>query len=261
MCCGKALAMIGLISSAKLEQDLSAAIRFQGLSERFLELFERVHVLHCGGERSISYERAQLLVSLLDLCAGCVAYPVDKPESVEAKTTMDKVYRRHGRELPTLHGVDNDRTASLERLSQLSHGSSTDRIDDEAQFLPIESLVNVLVEVVSLEDHAVTSTLPHLFGSFFPADDVQCLDSCESRERNDVLPHRRVGCGLTDPVAGHQGNVSVAQEISGNRINPYHRELQWICFVADRHDVAYWRDNLVCPGALFVSRNNQDSLT
>src|SRR6185295_5712604 len=126
---------------------------------------------------------------------------------------------------------------------------------------PVESLLNVLVEVVPLEDHAVTSPLPHLFGSFFPADDVKCLDSRKSRERNDVLPHRRVGCGLTDPVAGHQGNVSVQQEISGNRVNPYHRELQGICFVAHRHDVAHWSDNLVCPGALLVSRNNQDSLT
>jgi hypothetical protein len=41
---------------AKLEQDLSAAIRFQRLLERFLELVERVDMLHCGGERSISCE-------------------------------------------------------------------------------------------------------------------------------------------------------------------------------------------------------------
>jgi len=57
---------------AKLEQNLSAAIRFQRLLERFLELLERVHMLHCGGERSISYEVAQLLVNLLDLCAGAL---------------------------------------------------------------------------------------------------------------------------------------------------------------------------------------------
>ena len=34
--------------SLELEQDLSAAIRFQRLLERFLELVERVHMLHCG---------------------------------------------------------------------------------------------------------------------------------------------------------------------------------------------------------------------
>src|SRR5260370_17137579 len=73
--------------SLELEQDLSAAIRFQGLLERFLELVERVHMLHCGRERSISYEVSQLLVNLFDLCALRVAYPIDEPESVEAKTT------------------------------------------------------------------------------------------------------------------------------------------------------------------------------
>src|SRR5207249_11130740 len=52
----------------KFEQDLSAAIRFQRLLERFLELLERVDMLHCGGERSISHEVAQLLVNILDLC-------------------------------------------------------------------------------------------------------------------------------------------------------------------------------------------------
>jgi hypothetical protein len=55
------------------------------LLERFLELLERVHMLHGGGERSISYEAAQLLVNLLDLCARRLAYPIDEPESVEAK--------------------------------------------------------------------------------------------------------------------------------------------------------------------------------
>src|ERR1700752_4529012 len=145
MCCGKALAMIGLISSAKLEQDLSAAIRFQGLAERFLELFEREHVLHCGGERSISYEVSQLLVNLLDLCAWRVAYPIDEPESVEAKTTVDKVSGRDGRELPTLKGVDDNRSARFKRFGQLAHRSSTHRIVDEAEFLPVESLLNVLL--------------------------------------------------------------------------------------------------------------------
>jgi hypothetical protein len=40
------------------------------LLERFLELVERVDMLHCGGERSVSYKVAQLLVNLLDLCSG-----------------------------------------------------------------------------------------------------------------------------------------------------------------------------------------------
>jgi len=60
------------------------------LLERFLKLVEGVHTIHCGGERSISYEVSQLLVNLLDLCAGRVAYPVDEPESMEAKTTVDE---------------------------------------------------------------------------------------------------------------------------------------------------------------------------
>src|SRR6266446_4056973 len=74
-------------------------------------------------------------------------------------------------------------------------------------------------------------------------------------------PIARVGCGLADPVAGHQGNVSVEQEIGGSRINPDHRELQGICFVAHRHDVAHRDDGLVCPRALLVGGKNQDSLT
>src|SRR4029453_17313689 len=95
--------------STKFEQNLSAAIRFQRLLERFLELLERVDMLHCGGERSISYEVAQLLVNPLDLRTGRVAYPVDEPESVEAKTTIDEVFGRNRRELPTLHRVDDNR--------------------------------------------------------------------------------------------------------------------------------------------------------
>jgi hypothetical protein len=43
-----------------------------------------------------------------------------------------------------LHGVDDNRAASLERLGQLAHGSPTHCIEDEAQFLPVESLLNVL---------------------------------------------------------------------------------------------------------------------
>src|SRR6185295_6524361 len=103
---------------AKLEQDLSAAIRFQRLLERFLELLERVHMLHCCRERSISHEVPQLLVNLLDLCSGRVAYPIDEPESVEAKTTEDQVFGRDGRELPTLNAVDDNRAARLQRPGQ-----------------------------------------------------------------------------------------------------------------------------------------------
>src|ERR1700745_2505101 len=129
----------------KLEQNLSAAIRFQRLLERFLKLVQRVDMLHCGGERSISYEGAQLLVNLLDLCSWRVAYPIDEPESVEAETTVDQVFGRDGWELPALHGVDDNRAASLERLGQLSHGGSTHRIEDETKFLPVESLFDILV--------------------------------------------------------------------------------------------------------------------
>src|SRR6267378_5413809 len=171
---------------AKLEQDLTAAIRFQGLLERFLELVERVHMLHRGGERSISYELSQPLVNLLDLCAGRVAYPIDEPESVEAKTTVDELFGRHGWELPTLKAVDDNRAARFKRFCQLAHGTSTHRIEDEAKFLSVEGLLNTLVKVVALEDYAVTSPLPHLFGSFFPPDEIQRLDSCKLRERNDV---------------------------------------------------------------------------
>jgi hypothetical protein len=63
-------------------------------------------MLHRRRERSISYQVSQLLVNLFDLCAGRVAYPVDEPESVEAKTTVDELLGRYGRELPTLHPVD-----------------------------------------------------------------------------------------------------------------------------------------------------------
>jgi hypothetical protein len=113
--------------------------------ERFLELVERVHVFYCGGERSISYEIAQLLVNLFDLCAGRVAYPIDEPESVKAKTTVDKVFGRYSRELPTLKSVDDNWSASFKRFGQLAHGRSAHRIEDEAEFLAVESLLNVLV--------------------------------------------------------------------------------------------------------------------
>jgi hypothetical protein len=142
------------------------------LPESFLELVERVDTLHSGGERSISYEVAQLLVNIFDLCAGSVAYPIDEPESVKAKATVDEVSGRDGWELPTLKGVDNNRAARFKRFGQLAHRSSTHHIEDEAEFLPAESILNVSVQVVALEDYAVTAPLPHLFGSFFPPDDI-----------------------------------------------------------------------------------------
>src|SRR6476660_9337154 len=102
-------------------------------------------MLHCGRERSVRYEAAHLLVNLLDLCAGRVAYPIDEPESVEAKTTIDEVSGRDGWELPTLNGIDDNRAASFERLGQLSHGSSAHRIEDEAKLRAVESLLDILV--------------------------------------------------------------------------------------------------------------------
>src|ERR1700676_4648240 len=104
------------MSSSKLEQDLSAAVRFQSLVDRSLELLEREHMLHCAGEGSISHEVVQLLVNLLDLCARRVAYPIDEPESVQTETTIDEVSGREDWELPTLKGKDDNRTAILERL-------------------------------------------------------------------------------------------------------------------------------------------------
>src|SRR6267378_7222952 len=207
---------------AKLEQDLTAAIRFQGLLERFLELVERVHMLHRGGERSISHEVSQLLVNLLDLCAGRVAYPIDEPESVEAKTTVDELFGRDGWKLPTLHAVDDNRAASLQRFGQIAHGSSAHRIEDETEFLPAKSILNIFLEVVALEYYTVASELPHLIGRFFSTYDIQRFDSCQLRELDDVLSHGGVGGGLTDPVTGHQGNVSAEEEIGGNRIDSEH---------------------------------------
>src|SRR3979490_581348 len=101
-------------------------------------------MLYCGGERSISYEVSQLLVNLLDLYAGRVAYPIDEPESVEAKPTVDEVSGRYGWELPTLQGVDDNRAARLERLGQLSHKRSAQRIEHNAEFLPAESPLKII---------------------------------------------------------------------------------------------------------------------
>src|SRR2546427_1533098 len=208
------------------------------MRERFLELLERIHMLDCGGERSISYEVAQLLVNLLDFCAGRVAYPIDEPESMQTKTTVDKVFGGNGRELPALQGVNNNRAAGLERLGQFPDGSSAHRIEDQTKLLPVESPLDVLLQVVALVDYTVASKLTDLLGGLFPADDVQRFDSSKLRELNDVLSHGRIGCRLSDPVTGHQRNISVEQEIGSSWINPNHRELHGIRLVAHRHDVA-----------------------
>src|SRR4029077_13006045 len=145
--------------------------------ERFLELLERIHVLDCGGERSISYQGAQFFVSLPDFCAGRVAYPIDEPESVQAKTTVDKVFGRKGREMSALKGAKNNRAAGLERLGQFPDGSSAHCIEDETKLLPVESSLDFLLQVVALVDYKVASKLADLFGGLFPADDIQRFDS------------------------------------------------------------------------------------
>src|SRR3989441_1205466 len=176
-------------TGVKFEQYFSVPTRSQRMRERFLELLERIHVLDCGGERSISYQVAQLLVNLLDFCARCVAYPIDKPESMQAETTVDKVFGRNGREMPALKSVNNNRAAGLEGLGQFPDGISAHRIEDKTKLLPVESPLDVLLQVVALMDYTVASKLADLFGSFFPADDVQRFDSCELRQLNDVLSH------------------------------------------------------------------------
>src|SRR5579862_6721209 len=113
---------------AKLEQDLAAAIRSQRSLDRVFELVERVDMLHGGRERSTGYEVAQLLVNLLDLCAGRVANPINEPESMEAEITIDEVFGRDRRELPAQKGVHDDRPARLERPGQRTHGRSTHHV-------------------------------------------------------------------------------------------------------------------------------------
>ena len=174
---------------AKLEQGLSTSIRFQRMLECCLELVERVDLLHFGGERSISYQVAQLLVDLLNLCAGCVAHPIDEPESVKVKTKEDEVLGREGWDLPTVHGVGDNRAAPLERLAQLAHGASVQCVKDPAKFFPMESLLDVLGQVVALEDDAVTSQTPYLLCGLFSTDDIQCFDSRELCELENVLSH------------------------------------------------------------------------
>src|SRR6266481_5798034 len=91
-----------LKSGAKFEQYFSISTRSQRMLERFLELLEWIDLLDFGGERSVSYQGTQFLVNLLDFCAGRVAYPIDEPESMQAKTTVDKVFGRKGWEMPAL---------------------------------------------------------------------------------------------------------------------------------------------------------------
>src|SRR5438132_13378517 len=101
-------------------------------------------MVHRGRERTISYEAAQLLVNLLDLCAGRVAYPIDEPESVEAEVTIDAVFGRDRRELPAQNGVDDSRAASLERLGHLAHRSSAYGIEDAPRPVRVASVLNIL---------------------------------------------------------------------------------------------------------------------
>src|SRR5271163_374182 len=174
-----------------------------------LEPVERVDLLHFGGEGSISYQVAQLLVELLNLCAWCVAHPIAEPESVKAETKVDEVLRREGRDLPTVDGVDDNRAAPLERLAQLAHGASAECVKDQAKFFPMKGLLDILGQVVALEDDAVTPQTPYLLCGLFSTDDIQCFDSRELCDLDDVLSHCRVGCSLTDPVAGHQRGIPV----------------------------------------------------
>jgi len=64
---------------------------------------------------------------------------------VEAKTTVEKLFGRYSWKLPTLKGVHDNRAARFKRFGQLAHGSSTHHIKDEAKFLPVESLLNILL--------------------------------------------------------------------------------------------------------------------
>src|SRR6185503_171004 len=155
---------------------------------------------------------AQLPVNFLDLCARCVAYPIDQPESMQTKAMVNEVFGGNGREMPALKGVNNNRAAGLERLGQFPDGSSTYCIENETKRLPVESPLDVLLQVVALVDYTVASKLADLFGRLFPADDVQRFDSCELRQLNDVLSHGGIGCRLTDPVTGHQRSISAEQE-------------------------------------------------
>src|SRR3989442_11314145 len=108
---------------------------------------------------------------------------------MQAETTVDKVFGGNGREMPALQGVNNNRAAGLERLGQFPDRSSAHRIEDKTKPPPVESPLDVLLQVVALVDYTVASKLPDLFGGLFPADDVQRFDSCELRERIEVVAH------------------------------------------------------------------------
>jgi hypothetical protein len=56
--------------------------------------------------------------------------------------------------------------APLERLAQLAHRASAECVKDQAKFFPMESLLDILRQVVALEDDAVTSQTPYLLCRF-----------------------------------------------------------------------------------------------
>src|SRR5258708_14523654 len=111
----------------------------------------------------------------------------------------EKVRRRDGRELPALSGIADDRTADFERFGQLAHRRTAHHIEDEAKFLPAESLLDIFVQVVALENDAVASRLPNLFGGFFPASGIQRFASSSLFELDAALSHGLVASGLPSP--------------------------------------------------------------
>src|SRR5439155_4246267 len=95
---------------------------------------------------------------------------------MQTKTTVDKVFGRKGREMPALKGVNNNRAAVLERLGQFPDGSSAYRIEDETKLLPVESLLDILLQVVALVDYTIASKLADLLdGLFERASDNQVV--------------------------------------------------------------------------------------
>jgi len=98
---------------------------------------------------------------------------------VEAETTERKSHKCKGWELPALHGITDDRAARLERLGQLACRIPPTVSRTRLSFLPAESLLNVLVQVIALEDDTIAPELPYLSGGFLPTHDIQRFDSCE----------------------------------------------------------------------------------
>jgi hypothetical protein len=76
---------------AKLEHDLAAAIRFQRLLERFLELVERIDPLHRGGERDCE-------LMFVTQGVGCVADQIE--QSIAARFNVSAVLDVVGRPIP-----------------------------------------------------------------------------------------------------------------------------------------------------------------